>query len=81
LTYLENAPLAELLNEGVTDPLKRQHLFGIFGEAPIGKIISIPTQVPFDPLHLLFQGHGKWLLNKIFIDKKASDNFIGLYNK
>jgi hypothetical protein len=45
------------------------------GFSPIDKVFKIPEQVPFDFLHLVLQGHAKWLLNKLFIDKAKNDLF------
>ena len=74
--YREYAELAEKVNEGITDQSKKRSIFGVYGEAPISKLISIPNQVPYDPMHLVFQGHAKWLLNAIFLDKNC-DNYMG----
>ena len=55
---------------------KKQH-FGIFGKTIFSDLIEIPNQVPFDYMHLVLQGHTKWLLNKYFAEK-SSECFIGI---
>jgi hypothetical protein len=51
-------------------------LFGIKGESPFGEFLQIPDQIPFDFMHLVLQGHTKWLINEYFF-KKESESFIG----
>ena len=46
------------------------------GKCFLSKFLNIPEQVPFDYLHLVLQGHFKWLLKKLFLDKH-SGIFIG----
>ena len=75
--YLENAPLAELLNDGVIDQRRKESIFGIFGLAPISKLVKVPVQIPYDSMHLIFQGHGKWIYSAIFLDKNTGDNYMG----
>ncbi len=53
-------------------------MFGILGPSPLGAIIRIPDQVPFDYLHLVLQGHAKWIYEKIFFDKNVEDIYQGL---
>ena len=46
-------------------------LFGIKGESSLSKLIAIPDQVPYDYMHLVLQGHCKWLLQKFFTTKSS----------
>ena len=75
-TYLQYAPLAETLNFGIIEQSKKQNIFGIFGETPLSKLVSIPNQIPFDPMHLTLQGHGKWFYGNITTNKEC-DAYIG----
>jgi hypothetical protein len=45
--------------------------YGIKGPTVLSKIVKIPEQVPFDPMHLIFQGYGKTLINEILFNKYA----------
>jgi hypothetical protein len=47
-----------------------QVIFGIRGTCPLMDIIKIPDPVPFDYMHLVLQGHTKWLIYHLFHDKK-----------
>jgi hypothetical protein len=42
-------------------------LFGIKGESSLSKLIAIPDQVPYDYMHLVLQGHCKWLLKSFLL--------------
>jgi hypothetical protein len=51
-------------------------ILGIKGKTPFSNIITLPDQVPFDYMHLVLQGHSKWLLNNYFF-KKQFECYIG----
>ncbi|CAF1068975.1 unnamed protein product [Brachionus calyciflorus] len=55
-----------------------QTIFGIKGANPISNILSLPSQAPLDYMHLVLQGHGKWLLKQYFFSDKSNDFYIGL---
>jgi hypothetical protein len=46
-------------------------LFGIKAESSLSKLIAIPDQVPYDYMHLVLQGHCKWLLQMFFTTKSS----------
>ena len=51
---------------------------GVLGESPLTKIFTIPTQIPFDYMHLVLAGHLKWMLSQIFTEtSQYSDCYIG----
>ena len=52
-------------------------VFGVKGKSAFGSLIEIPTQVPFDYMHLCLQGHMKWLLTQL-IENEESDYILGL---
>lgn len=52
-------------------------VFGIKGTTLISQLIDIPLQVPYDYMHLICQGHTKWILRQILQGSKHSDYFIG----
>jgi hypothetical protein len=52
-------------------------LFGIKGQTVISQILDLPTQVPFDYMHLVLQGHVKWLLKAYMYGDKREDYYIG----
>jgi hypothetical protein len=52
-----------------------ESFFGIKSCSSLSKIICIPEQTPYDYMHLLLQGHDKWLLNQIFF-KKDSPSYL-----
>lgn len=56
-----------------------QTIFGIKGKSPLSHIVSIPSQVPLDYMHLVLQGHGKWLIKQFFFSEKSNDFFIGIF--
>ena len=51
-------------------------LFGIKGVSSLSNIISLPDQMPFDYMHLICQGHTKWLISQIFFANKSSDCYL-----
>lgn len=57
---------------------KNDILFGVKGTSAFGAFLKIPEQVPFDFMHLVLQGHTKWLINEYFF-KKDSECFIGKF--
>ena len=59
-----------------------QIIFGIKGKSIFSEIFDVPLQVPLDCLHLVFQGHFKWLLkNYLFGYKKDAFNIGKLNSK
>ncbi len=54
---------------------KNEEIFEIKGVTSLSKLICIPDQVPYDYMHLILQGHCKWLLQKLF-KSKSSPIFI-----
>ena len=54
---------------------KNEDQFGIKGTTSLSKLFRIPEQIPYDYMHLVLQGHCKWLLQKIF-KSKSSPIFI-----
>ena len=46
------------------------------GKNPFSGVLKIPDQIPFDYMHLVLQGHTKWLLNQYLFEKER-DCFIG----
>ena len=42
---------------------EKRVLFGIKGPTPFSRFLTIPEQVTFDYLHLILQGHTKWMIN------------------
>jgi hypothetical protein len=49
---------------------KTEH-FGIKGISPLSRLLIIPDQVPYDYMHLVLQGHCKWMLQKFFVTKSS----------
>jgi hypothetical protein len=43
-------------------------VFGVKGPTHLSQFIELPLQVPFDYLHLVLQGHLKWLLSNLFLN-------------
>ena len=37
----------------------------------MSRILMIPEQIPFDYMHLVLQGHTKWLLSEYFQNKDS----------
>ena len=60
--YIHFSAIADECNKNEPDEKKHQSFFGFFGEAPISKILKVPEEIPFDYMHLVLQGHAKWLL-------------------
>ncbi len=54
-----------------------EYVYGIKGHTPLASLIKIPTQVPLDYMHLVLQGHTKWLLNQYINSHKSNGYFIG----
>ena len=49
--------------------------YGIKGQTSLSKLLVIPDQIPYDYMHLVLQGHSKWILYKLF-KSKSSPIFI-----
>ncbi|RNA18943.1 hypothetical protein BpHYR1_000607 [Brachionus plicatilis] len=60
----------------LTDKRAKENLFGVKGPSPFFNLIAIPDQVPIDYMHLILQGHCRWLLKQYF-ENQNSDCFIG----
>jgi hypothetical protein len=60
--------VSEELNRNNLSKTKHDY-FGFYGTSPIDQLLSIPEQIPFDFMHLILQGHAKWLYNKLFFEK------------
>jgi hypothetical protein len=58
----------------------KEVIYGIKGTSPFSKILILPDQVPFDYMHLVLQGHAKWLLNHYFLEDQYNC-FIGKEKK
>ncbi|CAF1131989.1 unnamed protein product [Brachionus calyciflorus] len=52
-------------------------VFGIKGETSLLSIINLPVQAPLDYMHLILQGHAKWLIKQYFFSEKSNDFYIG----
>jgi hypothetical protein len=52
-------------------------LYGIRGVCAFTGMIELPRQAPFDYMHLVLQGHGKWLLNRYFYFDRNADFNLG----
>ena len=70
--------MADEVNADIHDEHKHISFFGYFGKSSISDHLNVPNQIPFDFMHLVLQGHTKWLINEYFF-KKESDCFIGNY--
>jgi hypothetical protein len=72
-----------------SDEKKHRCIFGFFGVAPISKVMRIPEQIPYDYMHLVLQGHTKFILNlnnlffnkNIFEDQKSVGEKLLYVNK
>lgn len=51
--------------------LSGEDLFGVKGKTAIGELIDIPRQVPYDYMHLVCQGHTKWILKQLLDSTNA----------
>ena len=54
-------------------------VFGIKGETSLLSIINLPVQAPLDYMHLILQGHAKWLIKQYFFSEKSNDFYIGKF--
>lgn len=61
----------------ILEQSKKVSIFGFFGKGPLSDIIHIPEQVPFDYMHLILQGHAKWMYTKLFTDSSLEEKFLG----
>lgn len=55
-------------------------IYGIKGFSSFSRILILPDQIPFDYMHLVLQGHTKWLINHYFIENQY-DCYIGREKK
>ena len=55
----------------------KESIFGIFGRSVLSKLLIISDQIPFDVMHLVFQGHVKWILNELMNNKNLDDLYLG----
>jgi len=69
--YIRYSIEADLLND------KKESIFGFFGKSTLEKILKIPEQIPFDYLHLVLQGHAKWLYLHLFNEKSLDELYLG----
>jgi hypothetical protein len=58
-------------------PNSKESIYGINGTTTFTKIMNIPDQLPFDYMHLVLQGHCKWIINQYFNESKKSHCYIG----
>ena len=49
-------------------------VMGIKGPTCLSDLITLPTQAPFDAMHLVFQGHPKWIYNELVSNKSCDNN-------
>jgi hypothetical protein len=52
-------------------------LYGIKGLSAFDGLIKLPLQAPLDYMHLILQGHGKWLINQYFYVDTSADYYLG----
>ncbi len=45
--------------------------FGVKGSNCFIDLLDIPSQIPFDYMHLSLQGHARWLNHQLFFNKKS----------
>jgi len=72
--YKLYSDLADQLN---IDKIKKESVFGFFGKSPLDKIIKIPEQLPYDYMHLVLQGHAKYVYSKLLTDRYLDEIYIG----
>ena len=70
--------MADSANKDIHDENKMISFFGYFGKSSIGELLNIPEQIPFDFMHLVLQGHSKWIYNKLIFDKSLIEDKIYL---
>jgi hypothetical protein len=68
-SFIDYSLLADIANE--ERPKKDLDVFGIKGSCCFTGIIALPQQAPYDFMHLVLQGHVRWLLNRYFASEKA----------
>ena len=51
-------------NYALLTPHDKHGAYGVKGASMLSKMIKLPDQLPFDYMHLVYSGHGKWLLNQ-----------------
>ncbi|CAF1006608.1 unnamed protein product [Brachionus calyciflorus] len=55
----------------------KKPIFGIKGPDSLIYIIDLPSQAPLDYMHLVLQGHLKWLIKQFFFSDKGNEFYIG----
>jgi hypothetical protein len=48
-----------------------EDIYGIRGTCAFTGLIDLPHQAPFDFMHLVLQGHSRWLIGRYFFSEKA----------
>lgn len=59
-------------NFGILCQIRGSSDYGILGKNPFMEILNVPAQVPFDYMHLVLQGHTKWLITRWFFENDSS---------
>lgn len=55
----------------------KKPIFGIKGPNSLINIIDLPSQAPLDYMHLVLQGHTKWLIKQFFFSDQGNEFYIG----
>jgi len=75
--YKYYSDLANQLNVNITDEKKLDSVFGFFGSSPLDDLIKIPEQLPYDYMHLVLQGHSKWIYTKLVSERELEELYLG----
>ena len=74
--FFKMATIAEKYNLNILNQSEKVDAYGIFGFSEFQKVLDIPEAIPFDYMHLVLQGHTKWLINQIFFESNVNfENF------
>ena len=70
--------MADDVNSGIQDENKHLSFFGYFGKSSISELLNVPDQIPFDFMHLVLQGHAKWIYNRLIFDRTLIEDRLYL---
>jgi hypothetical protein len=68
--------MADEVNADIHDEHKHISFFGYFGKSSISDHLNVPNQIPFDFMHLVLQGHAKWIYNKLTSDRSLIEDSV-----
>ena len=71
--------IVSIANKDIKIQSKLLDAYGIYGVSTFASILELPISFPFDYMHLVLQGHTKWLIKHLIFEKNMNLSHFSNY--